>query len=568
MNLETPLLAAPREGADRSGPPRQFWRTRWISFTAWAAIYFLIALGLNWRNGAYRSGFGSYPDESGHYVTGLMVYKYLTTATLTNPMTFAEHFYSHYPAVAFGHWPPLFYITQALWGVLFGLSRTSVLVLMAVITAVCGAMVYLAVQTWCGSLYGAVFGFLFVTMPIVQLHTGTVMAETPLAVFTFGTVWLFADLSETPTRAKAVWCGLVLSAAILVKGDAWALVALVFCIPFLHSSPWRFVTRYGWIPLLFVAVLCAPFTLLTMKMTKDGWDQPWPGWAFFQHALPFFLYAHVKVVGVLLAVLAVLGAYRAVFRPLRTQGRAEPFWTCSLLSVAAVVLFHAIVPTSLETRKIFMSIPMVLGFASVGLKLIVDAAPKSMIPRAVYVLAITGFIGVPWIARPNSAGHRNMGAAAQEIIEHPALDRCAVLVASTTFDEREELSLVAEVAARERANFRHAVIRGGKLLADSSWTGADYKLLYTEPHAMRASLDAIPISAIIVYSGKVLRRNHATLVQELLAADVSEWQRQPDAAGATENIQFYLRLNKPSGPVRLPTIDLHRKLGRNVSAVF
>src|SRR6266568_1036104 len=75
-----------------------------------ALLFFLLVVTLQYRNGAYEKGFGAYPDEPAHYVTGLMVYKYVTTAFGTDPMAFGERFYAHYPAVAFGHWPPLFYL--------------------------------------------------------------------------------------------------------------------------------------------------------------------------------------------------------------------------------------------------------------------------------------------------------------------------------------------------------------------------------------------------------------------------------------------------------------------------
>lgn len=82
-----------------------------------------------------------------------MVYKYLTTAIGTNPMLFAGRFYAHHPAVAFGHWPPLFYILQACWGLLFALSRTSALILIASLSSLIITILCCAIGPRFGRLY-------------------------------------------------------------------------------------------------------------------------------------------------------------------------------------------------------------------------------------------------------------------------------------------------------------------------------------------------------------------------------------------------------------------------------
>ena len=51
-------------------------------------------------------------------------------------MEFAENYYVHYPEVALGHWPPTFYVVQALWTLPFFASRGSVILLMSVLTAI------------------------------------------------------------------------------------------------------------------------------------------------------------------------------------------------------------------------------------------------------------------------------------------------------------------------------------------------------------------------------------------------------------------------------------------------
>ena len=86
--------------------------------------------------------FAANADEPAHYVTGLMVHDYLARGFPSNPLEFAREFYSRYPKVAIGHWPPVFYIVQALWTSLFTASRASLLLLMAAISAALLTLTY------------------------------------------------------------------------------------------------------------------------------------------------------------------------------------------------------------------------------------------------------------------------------------------------------------------------------------------------------------------------------------------------------------------------------------------
>ena len=98
-------------------------------------LFFAIVILIQYFVGAYRSEFGSEPDEAAHYVTGLMVHDYITHLFPGNPMHFAKDYYEHYPKVALGHWPPMFYVIQSAWTLIFTPSRISIILLMAVLTA-------------------------------------------------------------------------------------------------------------------------------------------------------------------------------------------------------------------------------------------------------------------------------------------------------------------------------------------------------------------------------------------------------------------------------------------------
>ncbi len=111
--------------------PKPFWREHFVVPRLPLVDRFLQIL-----SGAYRAEFAGYPDESAHYVTSLMVRDFIAGGNYTNPVQFADDYYAHYPKVALGHWPPLFYAFGGLWMLIFSASRQSVLLGMAVFTAV------------------------------------------------------------------------------------------------------------------------------------------------------------------------------------------------------------------------------------------------------------------------------------------------------------------------------------------------------------------------------------------------------------------------------------------------
>src|ERR1700734_225623 len=130
------------------------WRPLRSHLTPFLLYFTLLAavLGISWRDNAFRGEFGNYPDESAHYVTGLMFHDYFVSLHYFSPIEFAENFYMHYPKVAMGHWPPAFYVIQGIWGLLFSTSHTSLMFLMAALTAVLGLVVYMMLRTQLGSL--------------------------------------------------------------------------------------------------------------------------------------------------------------------------------------------------------------------------------------------------------------------------------------------------------------------------------------------------------------------------------------------------------------------------------
>src|ERR1051325_1352534 len=152
--FEKPQSKAPSTSSSRplAFPSAKY---RWLIALACAA-YTLTILLYQGLLGAPKAAFGGYPDESSHYISGLLVRDYLRTGFSTSPLRYAADYYIHVPFFAVGYWPPLFYTAEALWMILFGFSRPAVLVFIALNASVSATLLFACLRDEFGNL--AAFG--------------------------------------------------------------------------------------------------------------------------------------------------------------------------------------------------------------------------------------------------------------------------------------------------------------------------------------------------------------------------------------------------------------------------
>ena len=248
-------------------------------------VFLAFAASLQALSGAYGADFAGNPDEPAHYVTGVMVRDYLAAFPWQPPMTFARNFYGHYPIVAIGHWPPMFYAVQAAWTLPFGVSRLSVLLLMAMLSAATATVVFASWQRRFGTAAGGALALAFLSVPIVREHGRMVMAEMLVALFMVLAVAAYRRYLEAGHWRDSLRFALAASAAILTKPNGLAL-ALVPIVAVIAVRRVDLLKRFSyWLPALVVALLCAPWYALTADLAREGWSASYePSWLIRQPA--------------------------------------------------------------------------------------------------------------------------------------------------------------------------------------------------------------------------------------------------------------------------------------------
>ncbi len=435
-------------------------------------IFFAIAIVTQIFTGAYRCEFGSEPDEAAHYVTGLMVRDYVAHGFPGHPMAFARDYYEHYPKVALGHWPPMFYVIQSAWTLVLSPSRVSIMLLMAVLTAAAATLLFRLLQPKFGARKAFAGTLLFLYVPLVQQFASAVMTEIPMTLLLLLAAWLWARFLETERTKDAALFGVVAAIAILVKFSGFSL-ALVPVFSLLITRKFRLLkTRAFWVSAIVVGALAGPWTVGTLKIAREGMAGESFGWSFTHLAIPYYANALASICGVTILLAGLIGlGFTLARRSLMTT--ADAALGALLLSI---VVFHMLVPTGFEARHLIPAIPALIYFAWIGADYIATQMASPRLPVTNASAIVFGFIGIVFLAtvfRVPHKGYAGFRSVADSLIQSsPA--HATLLVAS---DARGEGMFISEMAMREQRP-GHFVQRASKKLAASTWEGGKYHLTY------------------------------------------------------------------------------------------
>jgi hypothetical protein len=530
-------------------------------------VYFALVVSLQYLGGTFRDDFGGASDEPSHYVTALMVRNYIAAGLPHQPMRFAEDFYLHYPKMAMGHWPPAAYVLFAIWMLTFGAGRTSVLLLLALLNAACALLLFRAARRVLSLSAAHLVAITFLLLPQVQSHAAMVMLEVPLTLVSFITVLVFDRWLHSDTWANAGWFGLLAATSILTKGNGWALLLLPLISLLLLRDLRRMLNPRLFFALTIISLTCVPFTLWSMHMVKDGWDADTWTLQFTVKAIPNISRFMLDTIGVVLALCFLVGFWTKVIVPFWNR-RIENFWAVIAGYVGGVWLFHVLVPTSLEPRKVLMAVPALLLLAGAGIDSITEALPSGIgvQRRQALVVAgvVLGFCLLTFqIPRAYCSGFVR---AVQFLRAKPELKDVGFFISSATDGEGR---LIAEVANQEIWP-QHVVIRATKALAKTNWLMTKYQLRDNTPAEVADLLNKYGVAVVVLHSdapqgGPI----HHQLVSTLLK-ESRDWQTiysdNPHCSRHNngEEIVVYSYRPDPSRKLRYVEADLENKLGRTL----
>lgn len=349
-----------------------------------------------------------------------------------------------------------------------------------------------------------------------------VMAEILLVLLMIWAVLCFGEYLNTERWQYSIAFGICATLAILTKGNGLAL-GLVPPLSLLLSRRFHLLQRASfWYPAIIVFVFCAPFYWLTLDMVRNGWQEEAPTMEFTIAAVRYFSYSLVKITGISLFLLVVLGFFVRVIRPAWNR-KIDGRWAAVGALLLSVLIFQSLLPSSLEARHLIPAVPTLLMFLAAGV-VVVEEHPllgrlRSEWKKALLIAAIiVGFVLETFLI-PIKVYH-GFGDIAQRLLSGPEFEDSVFLVSS---DASGEGTFISEVAMREKRP-GHVVLRASKVLGTSRWDGSEYKTLYGTSEDMMAYLEGIPVEIIVIDLSIPLRRKHQRLLKETLEAYPHRWE--------------------------------------------
>ena len=471
---------------------------------------------LQWHGNGYRAEWTSSADEPAHYVTGLMVRDYLAQGLPGGPLAYAQRYYDHYPKVGFGHWPPVFYLVQAGWTLLFGVSRPSLIALMAVITACLLTSCYAVARRYLPVWMSWALSTLLATLPMVEVLSRAVMAEMLVALLTFWSVVVLAWYLDAPRWQTAAWFGLVASATILTKATGFALAPLPLLAVLVSGRHRLLLTKAFWLPAVIVVGICGPWFAFVPYALHDRVAR-FGGPGFRGHRIQQslrFLWDSFGWAGCVLILLGLI----VVFRNPRPGEKRDPLWVLAGLLIVSTLGMRVAIG-AWEARHLVNLAPLLVLLLGVGLGRVVELAFRNQSARIAMALAVLAGM-VAWnIWRTPEKPYLGLDAVARDLAMAPQFANSRLLIVSDAIGEGV---FISEIAALERRP-GHVIKRGSQALASVGWMSGNYNLKFQSPAELMAYLEQEPSQAIVLDmpDGPVA---HAELLRKTVDAYRDRWR--------------------------------------------
>ncbi|MGA7413456.1 MAG: glycosyltransferase family 39 protein [Bryobacteraceae bacterium] len=461
------------------------------------ATFFVCVLLSQLHTGSYQTE-AMDPDEPGHFVTGLMVRDYMLHGFGQSPLAFARDYYAHYPKLSLGHWPPVFYVAQALWMVLFPATRNAVLVMIALVAALLAEWTYALLRTrystvgaWCGSLT-------LLGVPGLMASDSKVMTELPQALVMLCAMVAFGEYLDRDRPARILQFGAWSASALLTKGSGLALAPVSLIGVALTGRGRLLRSPWFWAPAMMVLLVAGPWYLLApdalhQKVALLGG----PGLMPRRLRLPPRLWT--PQFGWPISVLACAGLFITFVRAVRSaRSILAPRVDGVLASAAGLAISASVFPFFFdvwENRHQIEAAPAFILLAAAGLSWLVSLIPWQVSRQLLAALLIGGtIVNIVWNVASTPV-HAELGyrRLAQAIVRAGGEPIESVLILS---DARGEGAFIAELAQLDTRPGRF-LLRSSKVLAQSTWMG-DRRYLFETRAQLEQLLANLPVQLVVL----------------------------------------------------------------------
>jgi hypothetical protein len=488
---------------------------------AFCLLFTLLMVAMQYHSGAFTADLAFDSDEPAHAVSSLFVRDYLAQAFPHNPLKFASMFYAHYPKIAIGHWPPLFYCGEAIWMLLAGRSQVALLLFVALCGAALVSSIYFEVERRSSTAAALLSVSVLMSSSIFQQMLCGVHPDLLLALMV---LWAAVYCGDFMAFGKPRSRNLFLAfgvAALLVHGRG----GIVLLLPFWLLPLQRRTVRWKWL----AAGLAV---LLIMLLVPHA----------IHAASAFSLYnvlfrAHEFIAGIffLTSWLGMLLALLGLALVLR-RDRQQPFWLAMAGLVVCGLVFYVLVPVPFDHRYLITTLPAVAVLAGGGVQVLLDGISKAGTIRRTVLSVAIGTAALAWMIATTVGIQTKPDHGYRRMIANCLL--CGNEVTLIAGDAINEGGMIAEASLSDPMRV-HTVLRASKALAHSDWSRNYTELYFSSPSEVEHFLDQAHVSQIVVQDG--CQNDEDIQLRAVLGQQSSEWQRAPEIS-SPEGIEIYRRI--------------------------
>jgi hypothetical protein len=440
-----------------------------LSYSALFAAALLLLLATLYYLGAFQAEFGA-PDEAAHLVSGIMIFDYLRHGLFQSPLAFAQNYYNHYPKVAIGHWPPVFYSFEALWFLFFGVSRISAVVFTAFATASLSLLTAILCRaqklSWPLTTTTAL---VVVLLPQTLTSTLELSSDPLTAAFALAAVMACQCWLSRQTISWGIKFVLLASLAVLVKGNAFPIYLIPFAV-----FPYRlWLQPLFFIPISLIVLLPLPWYWSSREIAIA---EILPGQTTsllsrILYTARFNTLALFSLSGPLMPVLTLVSLLRK---------RWSPLWPALLALPAAYWFFLSFLSPHTDPRLMIAIIPVFCLGAALAFR-----------SSAVLLLALlAAHLLQPVRPKPQQSFVPAVAWATK------SLPPSTFLIASNYAGEG---SWISELALHQPTP-QSTILRATKLLQSSTWMSGNVKLLANSPEEAKTILQAQKVQYVVLHT--------------------------------------------------------------------
>jgi Dolichyl-phosphate-mannose-protein mannosyltransferase len=456
-----------------------------------ALLALLLVRAMQIHAGADQASFGAYPDEPSHYLSGLLVRDYMAHGFPRSPVHYAMNYYLHVPYFAIGHWPPLFYLVEGVWMTVFGQSHAAVLWLIASITALLAATIFVVARRFVSVPAAVCAGLLFCFIPQVEWSNNLVMTDTAIALLGLWATLALGRYLETGRIGFALGFGILAGLTILTKYTGLYLLLMPLASVVLCRR-WNLLRRWSfWLSLGVIVVIWLPWLALTRRYVRTGLVPTQFG--DFSR-LPLYIHAFLRQNGPVLGILLAFACAWTLLQWKRLNGMEAVL----LLQPIAILLMMLVAPVPSDGRYLVPALPALILLLCLAIRSVPQWAVDHRMVFAphwgtVLLMAFTLFYGAWALPSWPRAQRNDLRPLVDFILQSKGLRNASILVPANA-----DGGMIAEFAMRDPARAERILARPNKLLSKSDWNGLNYQFYYTTPSEAEQYFEQNPIDLVIV----------------------------------------------------------------------